>query len=125
MHNHLKTQVVNDLVKAAEIPKSARVKATARYKDLGEWFCRDDAYCVDHDPHIYPQGSFRLGTVVRAEEYDLDFGCRLRQGVSKRTHTQEQLKALVRQDMEAYRQARGIEHELEGKEPLLATLLQG
>lgn len=107
--------VIDELAKAAAIPKSSRRKAEARYKDLGEWFCRDDAHCAGHDPHIRAQGSFRLGTVVRAEEYDLDFGCRLREGVTKRSHTQEQLKHLVLADLEAYRQARGIQHEVEEK----------
>lgn len=106
---------IEELVKAAEIPDSAKAKAKARYKDLGDWFCRAEASCSDYDPHIYPQGSFRLGTVVRAEEYDLDFGCRLREGISKATHSQEALKNLVRDDLETYRQARGIEHELEEK----------
>jgi hypothetical protein len=53
--------------------------------------------------------------VVHAEEYDLDFGVRLCDGVTKASHTQQQLKALVGADMETYRRARGIEQRLEEK----------
>ena len=71
------------------------------------------------DPHIYSQGSFRLGTVIRPVdddgEYDLDMGCRLRVGVTKSTHTQQQLKELVGADLEDYRVARGIKEKREEK----------
>lgn len=106
---------IDELVKGAEIPDMAKAKAQARYEDLGDWFCRDKAHCALYKPYIYPQGSFRLGTVVRADEYDLDFGCRLQKGVTKLTHTQEDLKNLVRQDLDAYRKSRGIERNLEEK----------
>lgn len=100
---------------AIAIPPSAYDKAEARYKDLGEFFCSLDARCHLFSPHIRPQGSFRLGTVVRAEEYDLDFGVRLCKGVTKTSHTQEQVKRLVGGDMDQYRKSRGIHQELEEK----------
>ena len=46
--------------------------AEARYKDLAVWFGRPETPCYRFDPHTYPQGSFRPGTVVSGEEYDLD-----------------------------------------------------
>lgn len=110
-----KKLVLDELAGCLDIPESAYDKAEARYRDLGEWFLRKEAHCAPFDPHISPQGSFRLGTVVQAEEYDLDFGCRLRVGITKATHTQEQLKRLVGQDLEEYRKSRGIEHKLEEK----------
>jgi hypothetical protein len=113
MGNKINTRNIEALIEAIEIPSTAYDKAENRYKDLGEWFGRPEAACFPYDPHIYPQGSFRLGTVVRSEEYDLDFGCRLRKGIKKSTHTQKQLKELVRLDMEAYRQARNIQDKLE------------
>ncbi len=104
--------IIEEIIASVDIPESAYEKAETRYKDLGEWFGRPEAKCAEFDPHIYPQGSFRLGTVVRSDEYDLDFGCRLRQGISKSTHSQKQLKALVGADMEEYRKARRIESAL-------------
>lgn len=108
-------KVIDEIAACLDIPDSAYEKAEARYKDLGDWFSRRESHCYAFDPHIYPQGSFRLGTVVRADEFDLDMGCRLRSGVSKATHSQEALKRLVQLDLEAYRLARGIENELEEK----------
>ena len=108
-------RIIEEIVASIDIPPSAYEKAEARYTDLGEWFGRPEAKCASFDPHVYSQGSFRLGTVVRREEYDLDFGCRLRRSVSKSTHTQKQLKALVGMDMEDYRKARRIERALQEK----------
>ena len=104
--------IIEEIAVSVDIPESAYEKAEARYKDLGEWFGRPEAKCAEFDPHIRAQGSFRLGTVVRSEEYDLDFGCRLRRGISKSTHTQKQLKTLVGADMEEYRKTRRIEKAL-------------
>jgi hypothetical protein len=112
MSDQTTRRIIEEIVSSIDIPESAYEKAEARYKDLGEWFGRPEAECAEFDPHIYPQGSFRLGTVVRSEEYDLDFGCRLRRGVSKSTHTQKELKSLVGADMEEYRRARRIESGL-------------
>jgi hypothetical protein len=108
-------RIIEAVAASVDIPETAYDKAEARYKDLAGWFGRPEAACYGFDPHIYPQGSFRLGTVVRGEEYDLDFGCRLCKGATKITHTQKQLKALVGSDMEAYRQARRIESALKEK----------
>jgi hypothetical protein len=108
-------RIIEEIATCLDIPETAYEKAEARYKDLAGWFGRPEAVCYQYDPHIYPQGSFRLGTVVAGEEYDLDFGCRLRKGIYKSTHTQKQLKALVGSDIEAYRQARRIESALKEK----------
>jgi len=108
-------RIIEEIAASVDIPETAYDKAEARYKDLGGWFGRPEAKCVGFAPHIRPQGSFRLGTVVRGEEYDLDFGCRLCKGISKATHTQKQLKALVGADMEDYRKARRIESGLKEK----------
>ena len=119
MSDHNTRSIIEEILASLDIPESAYDKAEARYKDLGEWFDREEAKCSPFGPHIYPQGSFRLGTVVRPLhgrlEYDLDLGCRLRWGITKYTHTQRQLKALVGTDLEAYRRARRIEDALEEK----------
>jgi len=108
-------RIIEAVAESVDIPETAYDKAEARYKDLAAWFGRSEALCYRYDPHVYPQGSFRLGTVVAGEEYDLDFGCRLRSGISKATHTQKQLKGFVGADMEAYRRARRIETALQEK----------
>ena len=119
MNNTTRNRIIEEVAGSIDIPDSAYEKADARYKDLGEWFGRKEARCHAFAPHIYPQGSFRLGTVIRPVdddgEYDLDMGCRLRVGVTKATHTQQQLKNLVGADLEGYRVARGIKEKKEEK----------
>jgi hypothetical protein len=112
-----KNLIIEALVAALEIPPGAYDKAHDRYKDLGDWFC--DGSLKANKPRIYAQGSFRLGTVIRplhyGESYDLDVGCRLETGITKHTHTQENLKTLVGDELEAYRKARQIKKELQEK----------
>lgn len=118
MQNEIGKQNIRDIADALDIPESAYQKAIDRYNSLAAWFADKKAACNKYDPHIYTQGSFRLGTVIRPldenGEYDLDMGCRLRQGVTKGNCSQKILKELVGSDVDAYRQANGIK---EPKEP--------
>jgi len=117
MSNTITNRIINEVLAGLDIPDSAYETAKKRYEDLGDWFKRPEAHCFNCDPHIYPQGSFRLGTVIRPlhpeAEYDLDLGCRLRTGITKATFTQKQLKQLVGTDLEEYRIARGIKEDME------------
>jgi hypothetical protein len=101
-----------------ELPESAYEKAEKRYQDLGDWLHRPESTCIDFDPHVFSQGSFRLGTAIRpdsSEQYDLDMGCNLRHGLDNSSTTQKQLKHLVGNELELYRKARGIKEELAEK----------
>lgn len=117
--NEQKRVVIDNMVKLLELPDTAYDKARKRYEDLGEWFDRDESAVSGNNPHIFPQGSFRLGTAIRpldeSEKYDLDLACKLRDGISKGSHTQETIKKLIGTELEAYRKARGITSELEAK----------
>lgn len=119
MNAIITSTALEHLLAGIQIPESAYEKAERRYKDLGEWFDREESLCSAHQPHIYPQGSFRLGTVIRPltekEDFDLDLGCRLRVGIQQTTHTQKQLKDLVGAELRSYRAARKIEQNLEEK----------
>lgn len=114
-----KKKITEAIVAYLDLPPSYYQKAHDRYQDLGEWFGRPGSATEHHKPRIYGQGSFRLGTVIRPltkeESYDLDIGCRLEAGISKDTHSQKQLKQLVRKELEAYRQARQIQNPLDEK----------
>lgn len=114
-----KKLLLNNMTSLLELPESAYQKAKDRYEDIGEWLGRDESLCKDNDPHIFPQGSFRLGTAIRPlvedEAYDLDLACKLREGISKGTHAQEELKKIVGKEIELYRVARGIVAPLEPK----------
>jgi len=102
-----------------EIPEGAYEKAASRYQDIGTWLQREEAESSGHDPHVFPQGSFRLGTAIRpldpSDDYDLDLACELRTGVTASSHSQKALKDLVGRDLRAYRTARGIAAPLEPK----------
>ena len=110
--------VLGKILEAIELPEGAYEKAEKRYKDLGEWLQRKESTCVDFDPHVFPQGSFRLGIANRPykdEEYDLDMGCNLRRAITKDKVTQEQLKQLIGNELEWYRTARNIKEDLAEK----------
>ncbi len=107
-----KKVVFEDLTEQLELPETAYLKAKERYEDIGEWLGRDGSMCENNKPHVFPQGSFRLGTAIRPldekEAYDLDLACRLQVGLSKTLHTQYDVKTLIGNEIEKYREARGI-----------------
>lgn len=107
------------IAESLELPDSAYEKAKTRYEDLGQWFGRKDSRFQGNKPQVSAQGSFRLGTAIppinAGEEYDLDLGCLLSQGISKQTHTQANLKLLIGLEIEDYRLARKIKSEKEEK----------
>ncbi|HDY8019949.1 TPA: nucleotidyltransferase [Vibrio vulnificus] len=118
MSNSKSNDVLNTILEKIELPDSAYEKAEKRYKDLGDWLHRPESTCVNFYPHVFSQGSFRLGTAIRPdseEQYDLDMGCNLRRGLDKTSITQKQLKHLVGHELELYRNARGIKEELAEK----------
>jgi hypothetical protein len=79
-----------------DIPLDVYGRAVARYQALGHWLSRH----WGNDPAdgiIYPQGSIRLGTMVRpvtdGADYDIDLVCR--RDIAKESTTQKELKADV------------------------------
>jgi hypothetical protein len=114
-----KRLLLENMTAQLELPESAYEKAKKRYDDIGEWFGRNESLCKDNDAHIFPQGSFRLGTAIypldQNEAYDLDLACNLRKGIKRSSDTQESLKKLVGFEIETYRMARGIKAPKEEK----------
>ncbi|EIU7558991.1 nucleotidyltransferase [Providencia rettgeri] len=118
MINTKNNYILNNILEKIELPDSAYEKAEKRYQDLGDWLHRPESICVNLDPHVFSQGSFRLGTAIKPdseEQYDLDMGCNLRRGLDKISNTQLQLKHLVGYELKLYRKARGIKEELTEK----------
>lgn len=114
-----KNKLLTGLAQTLDIPDAAYETAQNRYHDLGEWLSDPSkAKSARFQPLVFPQGSFRLGTVTKPwkrEEYDLDLTCKLQIGISTATFTQQQLKQLVGNDLTAYRVERGIEEKIEEK----------
>ena len=93
-----KNLLLEKIVELLELPDPVYQKAIERYENLGEYFSRKLSFCHDYDPHIFPQGSFRLGTAIKPLDedgnYDLDLACNLSKGISKYTHTQAELNKI-------------------------------
>lgn len=71
--------------------------AKDRYEAVGKWLSKEGSSLAKYNPVILPQGSFRLGTVIKPlkenEEYDIDLTCRL--SIAKYLTTQQELKKMV------------------------------
>jgi hypothetical protein len=98
---------LSDLLRAIaddlDIPGHMYEDAVVKYTDVGEWLAQEDSELVQFDPDIFPQGSFRLGTMVRpindSDEYDIDLVCHLK--IKKENTTQQELKDRVGKRLEA------------------------
>lgn len=118
MSDNRSNSILKKILDKLELPDGAYDKAEKRYKDIGEWLQRPESTCLKFDPLIFAQGSFRLGTAIKPEheeEYDLDMGCKLQDGLTKEYITQKQLKELVGDELELYRKSRNIKEELSEK----------
>lgn len=117
--NDKKKFIIRKLIEELDLPEGAYEKAIKRYEDLGDWLGRKDSSLKDYKPHVFAQGSFRLGTATKplTEEdgYDLDLACKLEMGISKSTHSQENLKKMIGKELELYRIARGIKENIKEK----------
>lgn len=59
-----------------DMPVTLYEQAIEKYQDVGAWLSEKDKQLGRRDPEVYPQGSFRLGTIIRPisdrDEYDVD-----------------------------------------------------
>lgn len=119
MSNSTRSLIIKEIAENLDVSDTAYEAAERRYIDLGIWLeDHSKADCASFKPNIRPQGSFRLGTVTRPwrkDHFDLDLTCILQKGICKDKHTQKELKNLVGQDLEKYRQERKIKEKLEEK----------
>lgn len=111
--------LLSHLLDLLELPASTYDQAAARYKDIGEWLGRNGSSCAKYSPMIFPQGSFMLGTANKplpgVTSYDLDLGCKLRTGLSPSNITQKDLKQVIGDELQAFREARHIKAPLDAK----------
>ena len=100
----LATEVLEHVADLLDIPRSHYEKARDRYNSVGGWLHRPESEVFSFDPEVFPQGSFRYGTVIRplfqTEEYDLDLVCRL--ALSKARVSQAHVKTVVGEELKAY-----------------------
>jgi hypothetical protein len=101
--NHLLGTLLEFSIDDFDIPTRVRELAEARYHSVSDWLDRYWGRSFA-DGYIYPQGSFRLGTVVRPVDpdgdYDIDLVCR--RDLKKGSTTQTELKRELGEALEAY-----------------------
>jgi hypothetical protein len=94
------SMLLGGAVEVLDISADLHREAVARYEEVGDWLSNHGSPGLQ----IYPQGSFRLGTVVRPSrptgEYDIDLVCLL--PLQRTSTTQEQLKQRVGEQLAAY-----------------------
>lgn len=76
-------EVLEKITAEIDISPAKYKTAVERYTAVGNWLNCGEYEGCDEEPRIYPQGSFRLGTVVRPirngkeSDYDIDLVCEL------------------------------------------------
>tara|TARA_R110001592_G_scaffold22786_1_gene90290 strand:+ start:1105 stop:2235 length:1131 start_codon:yes stop_codon:yes gene_type:complete len=72
---------LSTLAEELDISPTKQQEAVDRYTSVSDWLSKPGSPLRLHNPELYPQGSFMLGTVTRplsdAEEFDIDLVCRL------------------------------------------------
>ena len=112
MHTYSKefSTFLEAITEELDIPENYFILAQNRYESIGKWLKRDGSKVALYNPEIYPQGSFRLGTVTRPisekDEYDLDLVSEL--SLDKDAITQQMLKNLVGQEIKSYAHDKNI-----------------
>lgn len=90
-------QILESLVNQLDITPAQFEKAKNHYESVGNSLQDDKSSIREFDPDIYPQGSFRLGTVIKPlsgkDEFDVDLVCKL--DLSKKQITQKELKTML------------------------------
>lgn len=86
------------LAEALDISETQNETAINHYEAVGDWLNKEDSPVAAHDPQIFPQGSFRLGTMIKpindTDDYDIDLVCEMK-SLSKERVTQKQLKDMI------------------------------
>ncbi len=94
------SMLLDGAVETLDISPDLQQVTIERYEEVGAWLAEHGGYRC----RIYPQGSFRLGTVVRPNtptgEYDIDLVCWLL--IAKESITQVELKKRVGDLLHAY-----------------------
>ncbi|CCH03571.1 hypothetical protein FAES_pFAES01077 (plasmid) [Fibrella aestuarina BUZ 2] len=98
------SSILTRITELLDITPAQYEKAVSHYKAVGKWLDAPGSSLALYKPIIYPQGSFRYGTVIKPltdeEEFDVDLVCRLL--INKRLVNQQTLKAMVGNRLKAH-----------------------
>jgi hypothetical protein len=91
------SKILEKIAENLDITPTQYEQAKSKYEAVGKWLEDDNSSLKRFRPQISPQGSFRLGTVIKPllghEEYDVDLTCKLH--ILKGSITQQLLKKMV------------------------------
>ena len=91
------SKILEKIAENLDITTTQYEEAKSKYEAVGKWLEDDLSPLKRFRPKISPQGSFRLGTVIKPlfehEEYDVDLTCKLH--IVKNSITQQLLKKMV------------------------------
>lgn len=103
--SRLAGDILTGTVKLLDIPADMQAAAEVTYDDVGLWL--GDHLDSDEQWSFYPQGSMRLGTVVRPSEHDeYDIDAVAECNIAKESTTQAELKKCVGDALKSYVKAR-------------------
>lgn len=89
--------VIEEAASTLDVPDHVYEDAILKYEDIAEHLADESSALTSLNPTIYPQGSFRLGTVIAPwnhnDDYDIDLVCLL--DLEKTSTTQADLKKKV------------------------------
>jgi hypothetical protein len=109
------SRILAEMAQLLDIPESYYEKAVDRYQSMSRHFHRPESLIKDLDPAVYPQGSFRLGTVnrpiIEGEDYDLDLVCRI--ALTKENQSQKAIKELVGLEVKSYSEKQNFKEKPE------------
>lgn len=88
------SDLLEQVARSLDIPDEVHEEAVRKYDELGHWLEERDKDQDRPEPSIYPQGSFRLGTVVRpiSDEAEYDIDLVYERDLRKSSTTQKRLK---------------------------------
>lgn len=74
--------ILSELGRTLDITRAQYEEAVKKYQAVGNWLGKEDSELHPYEIDILPQGSFRLGTMIRPineeDELDIDLVCRLK-----------------------------------------------
>ena len=110
-------RLAEQLIEELDIPISYYEKAKGRAQSLEDWLLRENSSVKEFHPEVYPQGSFRYGTVIRPIHedgyYDLDLVVTF--ALTKATVTQKHVKELLGAEVQAYAIAKNFNEKASEK----------
>lgn len=110
-------EFLESLADVLDITTSQFEAAKSSYEAVGNWLSREGSPISQYNPIIYPQGSFRLGTVVKPiadeDNFDVDVVCLLKDLPSE--ISQKDLKQMVGDTLKANADYKRMLRQEEGR----------